>query len=101
MRLRYLLLWAVIGLTFSNSLSAQVNKLLATMTGDSLKGFDLAYHTKAATMEGLTGADFHGYIAEQQRAFINEKYGLSEPYASGPPQVNFFKNLGGNATVNN
>src|SRR4051812_10819996 len=101
MRLRYLLLSAVIGLTFPNVASAQVTKYLLTTTADSLVGFDEAYHSAAAKAEGLSGNYFIEYMSGQQRAYINEKYYLGEHFAVSPPAMNYFKPLGGTGFVNN
>src|SRR4051812_24970449 len=101
MRLRYLLLSAVIGLTFPNVSSAQVTKYLLSTTADSLVGFDETYHSAAAMAEGLSGTNFIEYMSGQQRAYIDGKYNIGEHYGVTPPTMNYFKPLGGSSTVNN
>jgi hypothetical protein len=62
MTLRYLLLWAVLGLFSPIGVFAQVNKWQYTMPNDSLKGFDEDYYKQRALAEGLFGQDFTGFM---------------------------------------
>ena len=101
MRLRYLLLTAISGLTFCNSIFGQINKMLFSPSADSLAGFDEKYHQQAALKEGLSGADFIGYMEAQRRSYINVRYGFVEHVDLPGDAFNYFRPLGNVASINN